>query len=872
MTIGYNDAADLAMEMGYKGFSKLQEKAFRNQYVYDENSWLFIIGSTSSGKTLIPQILFFLGYRKKDNTSGGKMLYVVPYRALANQKMEEFESISQVLNMDLKVVQSTGEYRKYDHDIINGKIDVAVIIYEKLYMFMGIDNEFLKHYDMIVMDEIGLTQDLERGIRIDFALHEIKSKYKKRVIALGTPFYDWNNYVETYGFISVHEDQRPIELKNIPIYFTQERVNYVPEECSYIPLRIFNSLHNNPNDQNPRRRTDYIIEDICRFHLSSNQQILIFINNRNEVKLLSRRLSKSLLDEGIVHSACTIEECRSFIRQSTGLTDDWLYGILEDEDYFSFSCGISFHNSALPAQLRQLIEKEILTNEGRLKIVCCTETLAYGINSNVDVIIIPSLYKQQTKYRKSGSLTSNEFMNYTGRAGRLRKDIPINEQNNIVGYAYTFIKSNYNLADDLRRENDQKFAWKKLQDDINKPVKTASKYFEITGDDRAFYILSIIKSNSQSSGIKKKQIESIINSLPCEEGYIKEASEIVDYPLEKLIERGLVYIVNEDEDVLDIDEEIYKLTTVGNDLAGFIISLADFDSVLAATGKSISNISFKIADLLLSIVNGKEIQKDVGESIGIVATNDPDILSDMINSIKAIRNEFKAEYSEELSDSIDTTINNVNRRIEGIKNYIKHNKRVLYTSNLQEINDYQHELNKRIRSVVRDRKFQSYRLLSAMMMWKSEKHSIKQIYQSFLITYEQIKGLAQQVSYRLDLISNALPLARNETGVLLYGLFGRELLSQKQLEIKELSDAIYFRIPTRICRVLGIQCEDSEMAQNINRFARTYDYLSELKLSNTKNFNAKQRKRLSRIKDNLRKWPSSWGDRLVNEFGEVLQL
>jgi len=101
--------------------------------------------------------------------------------------------------------------------------------------------------------------------------------------------------------------------------------------------------------------------------------------------------------------------------------------------------------------LRSLIEEDFLSEDGRLKIVFSTETLAYGINSNADVVIIPRMTKlshdriqsaDEKKNLEDRFLYPNEYMNYCGRAGRLTAHRAAHEQKTI-GLVYPFICANH---------------------------------------------------------------------------------------------------------------------------------------------------------------------------------------------------------------------------------------------------------------------------------------------------------------------------------------------------------------------------------------------------------------------------------------------
>lgn len=154
----YEHIQFMAQKLGFQSFTELQHKAFCADETYNPDRWLFVIGATSSGKTLIPLLLYFREYmRKKGEGKPHRLLFAVPYRALAGQKQKEISEMAERLGLELRVTLSTGEFRGDDMDVLNGKTDIAVIIYEKVFMFSSMKRSFLDSYDMLVLDEIGLT-------------------------------------------------------------------------------------------------------------------------------------------------------------------------------------------------------------------------------------------------------------------------------------------------------------------------------------------------------------------------------------------------------------------------------------------------------------------------------------------------------------------------------------------------------------------------------------------------------------------------------------------------------------------------------------------------------------------------------------------
>ena len=469
MSENYDKMLRLANQLGYPSFTDLQETAFRSEDVYDSGRDLFIIGETSSGKTLIPMLMYYAAYQealeKQQRTP--RMLFVVPYRALAAQKKLEIERLFQ--GEDLDIAQSTGEYRQNDDEIQRGEVDIAVVITEKVYRYASRDSAFLSRYDFLVIDEAGLLNDNSRGIRIDFILAWAHSRRlrsgKPRILMLGTPFYNWEAYISKYGFTEIKADGRPVELsKNTILYYkgwgihgtegadpcvtrcrllSQTRYEKLLSDyekptigCEFYPVEntlcdVIDLKQKNSGEvfcpylsdtcrspvvilpPNCKSISMYVLSEVCRYHLKENRQILIFWNNREEVRRLCRDLYLMLREE--LPCPADGETCRQRILDACDINEDDVYGVLEDstlkEDeryiyYQALEAGIGFHSASVPNELRTYIERNLL-EDTKLKIVCSTETLAFGVNSNVDVVIIADLTKQTGQEMRY--LTQNEY-------------------------------------------------------------------------------------------------------------------------------------------------------------------------------------------------------------------------------------------------------------------------------------------------------------------------------------------------------------------------------------------------------------------------------------------------------------------------------
>lgn len=843
MVMDYDQIRSMAEKLGYTKFTDLQQKAFEESEYYDFEKWLFVIGATGSGKTLIPLLYYFYKYElcKRDNTSF-HMLFTVPYRALAGQKKEEISEMARKLELPLKVVQSTGEYRNDDVAIRQGKVDIAIIIYEKVFMFSSMDSCFLQRYQLLVMDEIGLTQDLNRGLKADFILAKARTISSLRAIALATPYYDWKCYIEAYRFVSVKEERRPNELEMYPIYYTDTGVNFVQKDCKAIQPFSFPPLGNGSYEVNPRQRMDYIIEKICQYHLTLKHKILIFENNREEVRRLAQRLFVSLTKCGSISQRITEKECRSYIGKSVNIgNDDELYGVMRDADYKAFASGIGYHNADIPTALRELIEKEILKEDGKLRIVCSTETLAYGINSNVDVVIIPHMMKQRNGEQKCSFLSFNEFMNYAGRAGRLRPNRDT-VQEDLKGYVYPVLKGKYGAPKrEIEGKESQQILWERLVSTSRSPQMICSCYDMVMPEKRAFYLLSLFPSVQGDAGegkaVTAARLKEVLETIPCFSE--KNVSTEVETQMCYLMERHLIC---RKEEFDDEEEEAYCLTDVGKNLAGYVIDIKTFDHLLEIVCDCITDTNLYLVDILKEIIETEEIRYHAEQNIGKLCSC----------------HERQIEYTlKEIEKLFGRQGLKVSGRLESEQSYyIKQFK--------------QWQKSKQYAKLAKNKDFCSMRLLAALLTWKTEHSAVKRLYDSFAIGYTQMRRFAEQVSYYLNIVCCALPVARTKKGEMLYGKIGGARIQQAKKELQELSEEIFYRVPSYICNFLNVQCDDPHMAPKLREVAEIYSFL-EKQEHGEKVLSEKDKKQICRCVQKMENWPVEWKKTFMNRFGGILE-
>lgn len=777
----YDDYLACAQELGYASFTELQDEAFRSECTYDENRNLMVIGQTSSGKTLVPALLYY-AVAKQAAAQGRrmpKMLFVVPYRALAAQKLEEFQTLFRKRFPDIITAQSTAEYRQDDPLIRSGQVDISVMINEKVFLFACEDISFFQQFDMIVLDEIGLIADADRGIKLDLLLiwlHYLRERTKNcpRVIALATPYYDWSVYAERFGFSMIASTGRPT-LIEMPVFYQRskgrDRITVMTREPtgdSPLPKQMVfireaadgtKAMTSCPEAKRGeefrcpadkacrsdlsltcpeigapcirpselfRAGVDYknvLLARICRWHLRKGHQVLIFMNNRESVRAMAAGLYQLLKDE--LPPAGSLENCRRAVLTACSrtdaadqessvnsgsktrldgsiLTEDELFGILDDEHYLALCSGIGFHSAALPNEVRSYVEQAFL-EEKSLKIVCSTETLAYGINSAVDAVIIADMKKNTVDGLTY--LSANEYQNYSGRAGRLRPGVAAED---IIGYVYPLV-SGLPVVPNGKQYQRGYQEWLKLQESSGTPHMIHSRLFDHSEESLPFFLLALLQKSERQALTAADLLEQL-RLLPQQEAELSE--DDIREALLFLEEHQLVTDTGSDPRSVfrfRSPAHSYYVSEIGANVRGYTPGRNDYELILQALRNSQEN-GFDSAVFLLQLLPAA-------------------CLRNHIHSIHLEKDRFPAETLREFIEKLP-----IAERMRSVLDFAN-------------LND----------SPTRN----DVVLTAAVLCW-ADSETPRDLYTSFGIIYPLLQALTQMLSYLLDIAARSLHVIRRQ--------------------------------------------------------------------------------------------------------------
>ena len=363
-----------------------------------------VCAPTGAGKTVIAQ--HAIHEALKNNT---RVFYTTPLKALSNQKFYDF---SEKYGAD-KVGLLTGDTS------INRSAQIVVMTTEvfrnMLYgTNLGAVADNLKNVRYVILDEVHYMNDEQRGTvweeSIIYCPTNIQIIALSATVANADELTNWINSVHSATEL-VNTDFRPVPLrfyyfdssqptKLLPLLTPSGQLNnkIKPEK------RPFPSRHGKNKQQK-----NYVKEVVKNLH---NQDMLPAI-----YFTFSRRKCDEQMEACAYLDLVTPSEkaqIRQFVEDYIA-ENPYLYNNKHLEYLYQ---GVASHHAGLLPSWKILVEK--LFQQGLIKVVFATETLAAGINMPARSTVISSVSKRtDTGHRM---LTASEFLQMSGRAGRRGMD------------------------------------------------------------------------------------------------------------------------------------------------------------------------------------------------------------------------------------------------------------------------------------------------------------------------------------------------------------------------------------------------------------------------------------------------------------------
>lgn len=460
---------------GLKELYPPQEEAVKRGLFQGKS--ILMVTQTASGKTLLAELLAI-------NTvmSGkGKVVYLSPLKALADEKYQDFKNYYGDLN--LRTILTVGNYDSDEPRL--ERYDIICTTYEKMDSLVRHRPSWLDKVALVIIDEIHYLDDEKRGPVLESLIANLKLLIpNSQFFALSATVGNSQEIASWIGAELIESDWRPVPLRE-GVFF-KGKIIYKDGDIRKVSTKFSSPILDLVNDT-----------------LQEGGQALVFVNSRRRAVSLSKTVGERLrIDPG--DGALEVSEKMRNLSEVSSLNEE-LSSLVRK--------GVSFHHAGLTVEQRREIEKAF--REGIIKVIVATPTLAAGVNLPARRVIIESS-ERYVAGEGSESIKVLEYKQFAGRAGRPNYDE--------YGEAILIARNSYDVEDLFRTYING--SPEEIKSKMGSPLKFRT------------HLLSYIVTYD---GVNEEGIEKYINMLLLSrQTSRKKLKELVEESLKMLIEGSFV--------------------------------------------------------------------------------------------------------------------------------------------------------------------------------------------------------------------------------------------------------------------------------------------------------------------------------------------
>lgn len=383
-------------------------------HALEKGQGVLVAAPTGSGKTIVGEFAIF-----KAISEDKKCFYTTPIKALSNQK---FYDLVDVYGPE-RVGLLTGDTN------INPEAEIVVMTTEVLRNMIYARSSTLADLAYVVMDEVHYLADKFRGaVWEEILIHldpEVIVISLSATVSNVEEFGDWLEIVRGKTSVIVSES-RPVPLyqhvlvghRLLDLFEDSGRIN---QELLRAERRQLSRSHINRD-----RGSSIVMEKgdlVKKLHHEGYLPAIFFIFSRAGCDASVSRLVREGVD---LTSQSEKDEIRKVVSVRTDhLPTEDLNALNFQQWLIGLERGIASHHAGMLPLFKEITE--FLFQEGLLRVVFATETLALGINMPARTVVLEKLIKWNGESHVM--ITPGEYTQLTGRAGRRGIDV---EGNSVI--------------------------------------------------------------------------------------------------------------------------------------------------------------------------------------------------------------------------------------------------------------------------------------------------------------------------------------------------------------------------------------------------------------------------------------------------------
>lgn len=387
----------------YETLNQIQSLVYPVAYKTNEN--MLICAPTGAGKTDIA-LLTIINTIKQFSVVNGeneidiqyddfKVIYVAPLKALAAEIVDKFSK--KLAPFNIQVRELTGDMQLTKAEILATQVIVTTpekwdVVTRKA----NGDNDLVSKVKLLIIDEVHLLHE-DRGSVIETlvarTLRQVESSQSMiRIIGLSATL---PNFMDVADFLGVN--------RQIGMFYFDQSFRPKPLEQQLLGCR------GKAGSRQSKENIDKVAYDKLSEMIQRGYQVMVFVHSRKE----------------------TVKSARNFIKlaESNHEVDLFAPDPIEKDKYSRslvknrdkdmkeiFQFGFGIHHAGMARSDRNLTEK--MFKDGAIKVLCCTATLAWGVNLPADCVIIKGTQVYDSKKGGFIDLGISDVIQIFGRGGR----------------------------------------------------------------------------------------------------------------------------------------------------------------------------------------------------------------------------------------------------------------------------------------------------------------------------------------------------------------------------------------------------------------------------------------------------------------------
>ena len=325
-----------------------------------------------------------------------KIIYVAPMKALA---AEITGKLSKRLSwLDIKVRELTGDMQLTKAEI--NETQIIITTPEKWDVVTRKptgEGDLASKVKLLIIDEVHLLNE-DRGAVIETivarTLRQVEATQSLiRIVGLSATL---PNYVDVADFLRVSRYKG--------LFYFDGSFRPIPLEQHFIGVK------GKPGSAQSRKNLDQAAYEKAIELAEQGHSVMVFVHSRKETVKTAEMLKELAIKEGTIDAFNCEEHPRFHLyRREIGASRN-----KEMKQLFDYGLGI--HHAGMLRSDRNMMEK--MFEDGALKILCCTSTLAWGVNLPAHAVIIKGTQVYDSNKGAFSDLSILDVLQIFGRSGR----------------------------------------------------------------------------------------------------------------------------------------------------------------------------------------------------------------------------------------------------------------------------------------------------------------------------------------------------------------------------------------------------------------------------------------------------------------------